>query len=275
MPAAGSTPAAMAGWRWRGWSRTLLARRAAPPACPLPALPPCYSLPAMMRLPIFCRASHDGRWTSWQRRDIPLFTLPACEVRHRRRRPTRCPAKTTTSSCRATAPTTPPLSPLSSPARSARVCPDRLSVAHQGQDAAPGPAKTYAALAGRPASALAQRGVGVGDTVAAMLPNTPPMFEVSLRRAHARRRAQHPEHPTGLRRPSLSMLDHGEARVLITDREFSATIGAALALMAGDLSPGGGRGRPAGRGWRADRRAGRRQALHRTGRSGLCLVAAR
>ena len=80
--------------------------------------------------------------------------------------------------------------------------------------------------------ALAQRGVGVGDTVAAMLPNTPPMFEAHF--GVPMLGAVLNTLNTRLDPAAIAfMLDHGEARVLITDREFSATIGAALALMTG------------------------------------------
>ena len=80
-------------------------------------------------------------------------------------------------------------------------------------------AQTYARCR-RLASALAQRGVGVGDTVAAMLPNTPPMFEAHfgvpmtgavLNTLNTRLDAE----------AIAFMLDHGEAKVLLTDREFS------------------------------------------------------
>ena len=66
------------------------------------------------------------------------------------------------------------LSPISFLERSARVYPDRVSLIHG--DTRFTWAQTYARCR-RLASALAQRGVRVGDTVAAMLPNTPPMFE--------------------------------------------------------------------------------------------------
>lgn len=121
------------------------------------------------------------------------------------------------------------LSPLSFLARSAQVYPERLSVVH-------GPtrytwAQTYQRCR-QLASALAQRGVGVGDTVAAMLPNTPPMFEAHF--GVPMLGAVLNTLNTRLDPAAIAfMLDHGEARVLITDREFSATIGAALALMTG------------------------------------------
>ena len=121
------------------------------------------------------------------------------------------------------------LSPLSFLARSAQVYPERLSVVH-------GAARyTWAQTFQRCrqlASALAQRGIGAGDTVAAMLPNTPPMFEAHF--GVPMLGAVLNTLNTRLDPAAIAfMLDHGEARVLITDREFSATIRAALALMTG------------------------------------------
>lgn len=67
-----------------------------------------------------------------------------------------------------------PLSPLSFLERSAAVHPERTAVIH-------GNARlTYRAFYARCrqlASSLTQSGIGLGDTVAAMLANTPPMLE--------------------------------------------------------------------------------------------------
>jgi len=67
-----------------------------------------------------------------------------------------------------------PLTPLSFIERAAAVYPRRLSVVHGAQRYTW--KETYS-RARRLASALSRRGVGVGDTVAVMLPNTPPMYE--------------------------------------------------------------------------------------------------
>jgi fatty-acyl-CoA synthase len=81
----------------------------------------------------------------------------------------------------------------------------------------------------RLASALAARGIGRGDTVAVMLTNTPEMYECHfgvpmagavLNALNIRLDAE----------AIAFMLDHGEARVLITDREFSATVRKALRI---------------------------------------------
>ncbi len=88
-------------------------------------------------------------------------------------------------------------------------------------------AETYA-RSRRLASALAHRGIGVGDTVAAMLANTPEMIECHfgvpmtggvLNTLNTRLDAE----------AIAFMLEHGEAKVLITDTEFAPTIGPALA----------------------------------------------
>ena len=121
------------------------------------------------------------------------------------------------------------LSPLSFLARSAQVYPERLSVVHGA--ARYTWAQTYQRCR-QLASALAQRGISAGDTVAAMLPNTPPMFEAHF--GVPMLGAVLNTLNTRLDPAAIAfMLDHGEARVLITDREFSATIRAALALMTG------------------------------------------
>ena len=79
--------------------------------------------------------------------------------------------------------------------------------------------ETYARCR-RLASALAKRGIGVGDTVAVMLPNTPAMYEAHfgvpmsgavLNTLNTRLDAE----------AIAFMLEHGEAKLLITDREFS------------------------------------------------------
>ncbi|MBH3430908.1 acyl-CoA synthetase [Pseudomonas alkylphenolica] len=82
----------------------------------------------------------------------------------------------------------------------------------------------------RLASALAGRGIGQGDTVAVMLPNIPAMLEAHfgvpmigavLNALNVRLDAE----------AIAFMLEHGEAKVLITDREFHKVIAGALALM--------------------------------------------
>src|SRR5437667_7938234 len=67
-----------------------------------------------------------------------------------------------------------PLTPLGFIERAAHVYPGHLAVIHGARRTTW--AETYARCR-RLASPLARRGIGVGDTVAAMLANTPEMFE--------------------------------------------------------------------------------------------------
>ena len=117
-----------------------------------------------------------------------------------------------------------PLTPLSLIARTAYTWPHRTAVVH-------GPrrytwAETYA-RSRRLASALAHRGIGVGDTVAAMLSNTPEMVECHFGVPmtggvlNALNTRLDPE-------ALAFMLMHGEAKVLLTDTEFAPVIGKAL-----------------------------------------------
>jgi fatty-acyl-CoA synthase len=123
-----------------------------------------------------------------------------------------------------------PLSPLSFLGRAATVHPERLAVVHGAHR------KTWRETAERChqfASALAQRGVGRGDVVAVMAPNIPALFE-----------AHYAVPMVGAVLSALNVrldadtiayiLTHSEARVLLTDREFSTTVAAALALLPSD-----------------------------------------
>ena len=84
----------------------------------------------------------------------------------------------------------------------------------------------------RLASALQKRGVGKGDTVAAMLPNVPAMMEAHFGVPMAG--AVLNTLNTRLDADAIAFtLDHGEAKVLLTDREFSRTIASALKMMKG------------------------------------------
>ncbi|MPZ10589.1 MAG: AMP-binding protein [Kiloniellaceae bacterium] len=121
---------------------------------------------------------------------------------------------------------TAPLTPVGFLKRAAAVYPQKLAVVHGGQRF------TYAQFherACRLASALTRRGLKRGDCVAIMSPNTPPMLEAHygvpmmggvLNSLNIRLDA----------RTLAFILDHGEAKVLITDRECSPVIREALAL---------------------------------------------
>jgi fatty-acyl-CoA synthase len=121
-----------------------------------------------------------------------------------------------------------PLTPLTFIEWSASVYPARSAVIHGARRFTW--QETYARCR-RLASALAQRGIGTGDTVAAMLANTPEMYECHfgvpmvgavLNTLNTRLDAE----------AIAFMLDHGEAKVLITDREFAGTIAAAVEKLA-------------------------------------------
>ena len=118
-----------------------------------------------------------------------------------------------------------PLSPLPFLERAAAVYPERIAIIHGAQRF------TYAefyARARRLASALAARGIGPGDTVSAMLANTPPMLD-----------AHYGVPMTGGVLHSINtrldagivafQLDHAAAKVVICDREFAPVMREALA----------------------------------------------
>ena len=118
-----------------------------------------------------------------------------------------------------------PLTPLTFLARSAYIYPEVVSVIH-GQRRYNWQ-QTFTRCR-QLASALVAHGVGEGDTVAAMLNNTPEMIECHfgvpvigavLNTLNTRLDAE----------TIAFMLEHGEARVLITDREYSSTVRKALA----------------------------------------------
>ncbi|HET7401805.1 MAG TPA: acyl-CoA synthetase, partial [Usitatibacter sp.] len=118
------------------------------------------------------------------------------------------------------------LTPVSFLAKAAYVYPERLAVIH-GQVRRTW-AETYARCR-KLASALAARGIRRGETVAAMLPNVPAMMELHF--GPAMLGAVVNTLNTRLDPEAIAfMLDHGEAKVLFTDREFSATVAKALKL---------------------------------------------
>ena len=117
-----------------------------------------------------------------------------------------------------------PLSPLSFLARTAEVHPDRVAVIHGEHQT------TWSEVYRRCrklASAPTQRGIGAGDTVAVMAPNIPMMFEAHF--GVPMTGAVLNTLNTRLDAEALAfMLNHGGAKALLSDREFSATIAVAL-----------------------------------------------
>ena len=119
-----------------------------------------------------------------------------------------------------------PLTPLTLLERAASVFPDQLAIVH-------GPLRRsyreFYARARKLASALAKRGIGRGDTVSAVLANTPAMLECHYGVPMAG--AVLNTINTRLDAAVIAFqLDHGDAKVLITDREFSKVVKEALAL---------------------------------------------
>ena len=119
-----------------------------------------------------------------------------------------------------------PLTPLSFLARAAEVYPDQTAIIHGVR------AWTYRQFYDRArklGSALVKRGIKRGDTVAVVLPNVPAMLEAHYGVAMAG--AVLNSINTRLDATIIGFtLDHGEAKVLITDREYSKVVKAALSL---------------------------------------------
>ncbi|MBS0544468.1 MAG: acyl-CoA synthetase [Proteobacteria bacterium] len=119
-----------------------------------------------------------------------------------------------------------PLTPLTFIQRSAYVYPDRLAVVHGKRRFTW--SESYERCR-RLASALKQLGVGKNDTVAVVLNNTPEMFECHfgvpacgavLNTVNTRLDAE----------AVAFILNHGEAKVLITDREYARVMKKAVEL---------------------------------------------
>jgi fatty-acyl-CoA synthase len=120
-----------------------------------------------------------------------------------------------------------PLSPLTFLTRAAAVYPHRTAVIHGTERYS---WAESAARCRRLAAALAQRGVGLGDTVAVMAANVPALFEAHfgvpmtgavLNALNIRLDAE----------TIAFILQHGEAKVLIADTEFAPVVGKALKLL--------------------------------------------
>ncbi len=139
-----------------------------------------------------------------------------------------------------------PLTPLTWIARSATVYPDHVAIVHGSRRQSW--AETYGRCR-RLASALVRRGIGVGDGVAVMAPNIPenyeaafgvPMIGAVLNAINTRLDAK----------TIAYILEHGEAKVVLTDTEYAGVMAEALALtkvrplvidIADDQGPGGER----------------------------------
>src|SRR5476651_741730 len=121
------------------------------------------------------------------------------------------------------------LTPLSFLARTAAIYPNHVSTVYEGDSFTW--SQTHARCR-RFASYLARRGIGSGDTVAAMLPNIPAMNEAHF----AVPMAGAVLNALNIRLDAASIafqLDHGGARIILVDPEFSAVISEALTLVTG------------------------------------------
>jgi len=117
-----------------------------------------------------------------------------------------------------------PLTPLTFLRRAALAWPDVTAIIHGGRR------QSYAefyARSRRLASALVSAGLGRGDTVSVLLPNTPATLEAH----HGVPMAGCVLNPLNTRLDAKSiafMLDHSEAKVFVVDREFAACAVGAL-----------------------------------------------
>jgi len=124
-----------------------------------------------------------------------------------------------------------PLSPLSFLSRTAQVFPERVAVVHGDRHYT---WREAFVRCRRLASALSKRDIGLGNTVAVMAPNIPAMWEAHfgipacgavLNALNVRLDAA----------TIAFILEHGEAKALITDREFSPIIREALDGVSRDI----------------------------------------
>ncbi len=119
-----------------------------------------------------------------------------------------------------------PLSPIAFLERSAAVYPDHVAVIHGNQRFS---YSEFYARSRRLASALVKAGITKGQTVSAMLANTPPMLEAhyGVPMAGAVLNTLN----TRLDAEIIAFsLDHAETRILLVDKEYSAVVKEALTL---------------------------------------------
>ncbi len=124
-----------------------------------------------------------------------------------------------------------PLTPVGFLRRSAEVYPDKAAVIHGERSYT---YREFEARCRRLASVLAAHGIGRGDTVAVMAPNVPALLESH----YAVPGLGAVLNALNYRLDAAAIafcLEHGEARVLIADREFSAIVSAALAKVKREI----------------------------------------
>ncbi|MFP6808946.1 MAG: acyl-CoA synthetase [Pseudomonadales bacterium] len=119
------------------------------------------------------------------------------------------------------------LSPLSFIRRAASLYPHHEAIVHGDMS------RTWAEMFDRcvrVASSISQLGISKGDTVAVMLPNIPEMFEAHF--AIPMTGAVMNAINTRLDAATVAfILEHAEAKILLTDREFSTVVKEALTLL--------------------------------------------
>ena len=123
----------------------------------------------------------------------------------------------------------PPLSPMNFLLRAADVFPDRVAVIH-GEERYSW--REYTRRCRQFASALRRIGIGKGDVVAILAPNTPAMLEAHFgvpMSAGLLNTLNIRLDPAAI----AFILDHCEAKVFLVDRQFSSVARDALALMKG------------------------------------------
>jgi fatty-acyl-CoA synthase len=120
-----------------------------------------------------------------------------------------------------------PLTPLSFLARSAAVYPNKTAVIHGDMRFS---YQTFYNRCRRLGSALKKRGIGTGDTVAVMAPNNPPLLEAhyGIPMCGAVLNALNIRLDAGT---IAFVLEHGEAELLIADRQFADEVSEALKKM--------------------------------------------
>ena len=125
-----------------------------------------------------------------------------------------------------------PLSPLAFLARAGEVYAGKTAVVHGDVRFTYG---EFLARCRRLASALRRRGIGRGDTVAIMAPNVPALLEAH----YGVPMAGAVLNPLNYRldaRTVAFILEHGRAKLLITDREFSEVVEEALRMLPHPIS---------------------------------------
>ena len=125
-----------------------------------------------------------------------------------------------------------PLTPLTFLERAAKVYPDHIAIVHGSRRIN---YRDFWRRSLQLASALAQRGIGKGDTVSVMLSNTPAMLEAHFGVPMVKAVL----HSLNTRLDAAIVafqLDHAESKVLIVDREFSGVVKEALAARRGEAA---------------------------------------